>query len=300
MPGHVPVMKEEVIRLLSVERGGVIVDGTVGDGGHAAAILKASGPGGILVGVDLDPDALARARGNLSPWEGRFELVRGDFADLPALIPDRLPARSVLLDLGVNSSTLADAQRGFSFSVDGPLDMRMDPGGERTAADLVNRLPVKDLEGLFREFGEERYARRIARRIVEARSQKPLKRTGRLADIITRAVPRRSRIHPATRAFQALRIAVNGELERLERFLEGLPGLLEPDGRAVVVSFHSLEDRRVKRAFREGARRGAWENLTPKPLTPSREEIGENPRSRSAKLRAVRRIEETGCGDGSG
>ncbi|MHC4599439.1 MAG: 16S rRNA (cytosine(1402)-N(4))-methyltransferase RsmH [Planctomycetota bacterium] len=288
---HVPVMMEEVLRLLSPRPGDRIVDATVGAAGHAAAILRAVGSEGRLMGVDLDPRALEEARPVLAETGFPFDLVHGNFADLPSLLSERTPLDGVLLDLGVNSAQLEDPERGFSFLRDGPLDMRMDPGGPVTAESLVNELPEEALTRILSAFGEERYARRIARRICAARRGNPLKRTASLADIVSGAVPRRGRFHPATRTFQAIRIAVNGEMENLDAALKALPEVLRSGGRAVVISFHSLEDRAVKRAFREGSREGAYELLTRKPLTPTREEIEANPRARSAKLRAVRKTE---------
>jgi 16S rRNA (cytosine1402-N4)-methyltransferase len=287
---HIPVMAAEAVRLLSPGPGGITLDGTVGEGGHAEAILEASSPDGFLLGVDLDPDALGRAAARLARFQGRFELVRGNFRDLPAIAGSRGPCRRILLDLGVNSSQLDDPARGFSFRLGGDLDMRMDPDAAGpTAADLVNGLPEREIRRILGEWGEERYAGRIARRIVSEREKNPLKTASALADLIARTVPRRGRIHPATRSFQALRIAVNRELENLERVLAAMPGLLEPGGTAVVIGFHSLEDRMVKRSFRAGAEAGVWEILTRKPLIASAGEKAANPRSRSAKLRAARR-----------
>ncbi|MHC5036651.1 MAG: 16S rRNA (cytosine(1402)-N(4))-methyltransferase RsmH [Planctomycetota bacterium] len=289
---HVPVLTGEVLHTLSPSRSGIYVDGTVGDGGHASAILESSGPDGFLLGIDLDPFALERAEARLGPYRGRYHLQQGNFADLPSLIGDRGPVDGILLDLGVSTPQLEDPSRGFSFAREGPLDMRMDPGGPMTAATLVNEWPEADLFRLLKDFGEERYARRIARRICRSRGENPLKSTVELADIITGAVPRRSRIHPATRAFQAFRIAVNREMENLSGALAALSAVLKPGGRAVVISFHSLEDRQVKRSFREGARQGIFEILTPRPLTASPEERAAHPKSRSAKLRAVRKTME--------
>jgi len=291
MSGHIPVMVGEVLRHLCPGPGKVIVDGTIGAGGHAASILEASAPDGFLVGLDLDPGALESAESRLSPYRGHYRLLRGNFAALPSLLADRIPVDGVLLDLGVNSEQLDDGSRGFSFSAEGPLDMRLDPEGEETAAGLVNRASEKELIRILREYGEEWYARRIVRRICLARARKPLKGTGELADIVRGAVPRRGRIHPATRTFQALRIAVNRELENLAEALMELSEVLAPGGRAVVISFHSLEDRLVKHSFRDGARRGVFEILTAKPEIPTTEERSMNPRSRSAKLRAVRKVQ---------
>jgi 16S rRNA (cytosine1402-N4)-methyltransferase len=280
-------MVGEVLAQLSPKPGGLSVDGTLGGGGHAASLLEASSPDGRLVGIDLDPGSLALAETRLERFHGRFTLLRGNFADLPVLLSDFGPVDGVLLDLGVGSHQLDDPARGLSFSKDGPLDMRLDPEGGPTAEEIVNRFPEAELIRILQEGGEARFARRIARRICRVRGTKPLKGTAALADIVTGAVPRRGRIHPATRTFQALRIAVNRELENLAEALMGLPEVLAPGGRAVVISFHSGEDRLVKHAFKDGARRGLWEILTAKPRTPDPAEREANPRSRSAKLRAV-------------
>jgi 16S rRNA (cytosine1402-N4)-methyltransferase len=293
-PKHIPVLSGEAIRCLSPAPGGVYLDGTVGEGGHAEALLEASSPGGRLVGIDLDPGALARAAPRLERFAGRFELLRGNFRDLPALAGRRAPFQGILLDLGMSSCQLDDPARGLSFRLDGPLDMRLDPEGEGpTAADLVNGLPELELRRVLRDFGEERFAGRIARRIVAARAENPLKTSSELADLISRTVYRRGRIHPATRSFQALRIAVNREMENLEAALAAMPALLAAGGTAAVISFHSLEDRRVKRAFRAWAAAGAFEILTPKPRVPGAAERGANPRARSAKLRAARKVGES-------
>lgn len=290
MTGHVPVLVGEVLEALGPASGRTVIDATVGGGGHAYRILETSPPSGRLVGVDRDAAALLVARETLAPFAGRFTLLRGNFADLSEVASSHLPASGILLDLGLSSLQLQDESRGFSFLSGGPLDMRMDPSLETTAADLVNRLPEAELARILFEYGEERRSRAIARRIVRARAEKPLKSASELADIILGVAPRRGRIHPATRSFQALRIAVNGELENLDRALEALAGWLEPGGRAVVIAFHSLEDRRVKQAFRDGEKSGIYRRLTRKPVVPTAEEIDANPRARSAKLRAVERL----------
>ena len=267
-------------------------DGTVGGGGHAAALLEASAPDGMLLGVDRDGEALAVAADRLRPFGPRARLVHGDFRELPALAraAGLGPFDGILLDLGVSSLQLADPSRGFSFARDGPLDMRLDraaPGP--TAADLVRRLPESALLAILRDHGEERWARRIARALVAARERTPIATTAELARLVARAIPRRAwppRIHPATRTFQALRIAVNRELEGLGEALEAAAGLLGPGGRLAVISFHSLEDRAVKHGFRRLAA-GGMVVLTPKPVTPTDAEVAANPRARSAKLRAI-------------
>ncbi|QAA76975.1 MAG: 16S rRNA (cytosine(1402)-N(4))-methyltransferase [Candidatus Bipolaricaulis sibiricus] len=287
---HEPVLPTEVVGFLDPGPGKRYVDATVGAGGHTAALLAR---GAFVVGVDQDPYALALARERLSPFGDRVTLVRGNFRDLRALLaPLGLPALDgILLDLGASSLQFDAPDRGFSFRAEGPLDMRMDPDAPTTAADLVNGLPEPDLARLLWEYGEERYGRRIARAIVRAR---PLHTTGELASLVSRAYPPgRHRIHPATRTFQALRIAVNDELGALREALPAAVSLLASGGVLCVISFHSLEDRIVKHFLREGALAGRLEVLTKKPITPAEEELARNPRARSAKLRAAR-VSEVG------
>lgn len=332
---HLPVLVEEAVELLAPWRetgSGLFVDATVGLGGHAEALLAAGRgrPGGIrLVGIDRDPEALARAARRLAPAtpaEARMRLVEGNFADITGALerasgdligalersggdlfgsgPPRVSG--VLADLGVSSLQLGTAGRGFSFRLDGPLDMRMGGGGP-TAAQIVNEASEGDLENIFREYGEERQARRIARFVVAARRREPIETTGQLAAVIGRAKggarEREGRVDPATRVFQALRIAVNDELAGLESFLQQAVDLLEKDGRLVVISYHSLEDRIVKNTLRDLARgeidettgrtraeTQSIELLTKKPLRPGPAELAANPRSRSARLRAARRL----------
>lgn len=298
-PVHIPVLLQAVLSFLQVRPGGVYIDGTVGGGGHAAAILDASAPDGRLLGIDRDPTALEVARKRLAPYGARVTLRHGSFAEL-AHFAEFAPADGVLLDLGLSSLQLADPTRGFSFSQDGPLDMRFDPtGGGPTAADLVNTLSLKELTDILYRYGEERQARRIAAAIVAAR---PIHRTSELAALIERTVGRRGHIHPATRTFQALRIAVNRELEALEAALPQALDLLRPGGRLVVISFHSLEDRIVKQFLHRESRdcicppevpvcvcghRARVRVLTPKPVRPDNAEVTANPRARSARLRAA-------------
>lgn len=302
---HQPVLLEESVRRLA-PRQGVFVDCTVGAGGHAARLLAAD-PELRLIGIDRDPAALALAAERLQPWSGRFDLVTGGFdrlaQHLDELGVDRVDG--VLADLGVSSMQLDNAERGFSFRHTGPLDMRMGPTGA-SASELVNELEEEDLYQILREYGEERKARRIARAIVERRAERPIGTTTELADTVSAAVgPQRGprRIHPATRTFQALRIAVNRELDSLESLLDASIELLNPEGRIVLISYHSLEDRIVKHKLRSWAEvekdevtgqplteRRRIEILTRKPVRPTEEEIAANPRSRSAKLRAARRI----------
>jgi 16S rRNA (cytosine1402-N4)-methyltransferase len=275
-------MVDEVVRLL---RGAdVVVDMTVGAGGHAAALLDAGV--GSLVGVDRDPDALALARERMAAYGERVRLVRAAFSEVDAdVVGGR--AGGVLFDLGVSSMQLDRPERGFSYRHDAPLDMRMDPSGSPTAADLVNELPERELADLLYHLGGERRSRRIARAIVRHR---PIGTTDELAGVVVSAVGRRpGGPHPARRTFQALRIAVNRELEELTAALPHAAGLLRPGGRVVTIAYHSLEDGIVKRAFRADA---SLLVLTPKPLVPSEEERATNPRARSAKLRAAERLEE--------
>ncbi len=285
---HEPVMVAEVLRFLTPGPGKLIVDATVGTGGHAEAILER---GARLIGIDRDPSALDLARRRLARFEGRCRLVQGNFRDLEGILAglDAGPVDGVLFDLGVSSAQLGDAGRGFSFLKEGPLDMRMDPSQPLTAHEIVNRWPEWEIARILREYGEERYARRIARAIVRAR---PIETTTELAEVVARCYPPgRHRIHPATRTFQALRIAVNDELSALREGLLAAIRALRPGGTVVTISFHSLEDRIVKRTLRQRWIAGEVEILTKKPLVPSAEEVARNPRARSAKLRAARRTE---------
>jgi 16S rRNA (cytosine1402-N4)-methyltransferase len=289
--GHVPVLLAETLELLAVRPGGFFVDGTLGLAGHAAAILRAGAPGGRLLGLDRDGEALDRARKHLAPFGDRARLEQGDFRE----IPERLAgaeADGILLDLGVSSVQLDDAERGFSFQAEGPLDMRMDRSEGPTAASLLNRMGEKELADLIYEYGQEPASRRIARAIVRARDERPITTTTELADIVRRAAPRRGRPghHPATRTFQALRIRTNRELDGLGEALERIAGCLRPGGRMVVIAFHSLEDRAAKAAFRALAVRG-FRPLTRKPVRPGEAEVRLNPRARSARLRGVARGE---------
>lgn len=280
-------MVRETIACLDPRPGQTIVDCTVGEGGHAAAILERISPGGTLVGIDRDDGALSRARERTMNFSGsRVALARGSFSEVSALLAGLSPD-AFLFDLGASTRQLLDPARGFSFRRPGPLDMRMDLRSATTAADLVNRLPVLELERIIRELGGERWAKRIARAIGWERNRSPIDRTDRLAELISRAVPGRGRIHPATRTFQALRIAVNRELDELAEALPSAWALLRPGGRICAISFHSLEDGIVKRALRSWKREGTADLLTNKPLRPSPEEAVQNPRSRSARLRAA-------------
>ena len=291
--GHVPVLLKEAIDFLAVRRGGTYIDATVGLGGHSYEIAKRLGAPGHLIGLDKDPAALERARQRLIREEADWpevELRHGSFADL---IGDQQPASidGLLADLGMSSLQLTDPARGFSFQAEGPLDMRMNPQAELTADQVVNHIDERELADVIYEFGEERRSRRIARAIVRSR---PIRSTAHLAEIILAAArpmnQAERRIHPATRTFQALRIFVNRELDDLRELLKAAPQVLKTGGRLVIISFHSLEDRIVKDAFREGATQGCYWLLTRKPVAAQGDEIDRNPRSRSAKLRAVEKV----------
>jgi 16S rRNA (cytosine1402-N4)-methyltransferase len=286
---HVPVLPAEVLHWLDPQPGQVFVDCTVGAGGHTRLLAERVGPAGRVIGLDQDAAMLELARPRLAGLP--VTLVHAGFEQLADVLREQgvTAADGVLADLGVCSDQLDDAARGLSFQESGPLDMRMDPSRGETAADLLRRLPERDLADLIYQYGEERFSRRIARRIVEARQREPLTTTEQLAELVRRCVPRakgRPGLDPATRTFQALRIAVNDELGALERLLAQLPDCVKPGGRAVLISFHSLEDRRVKQAFRDKA---VWDVLTKKPVQAGDGEVRANPRVRSAKLRAARR-----------
>jgi 16S rRNA (cytosine1402-N4)-methyltransferase len=292
--GHVPVLLKEAIDFLAIKRGGTYIDATVGLGGHSFEIAKRLGARGHLIGLDKDPAALEVARAKLQgadwPLMPLMTLLHRSFAEL---VNDQRPTTidGILADIGVSSLQLNDAARGFSFQAEGPLDMRMNPQAGRTAEQVVNQVDEVTLANLIYEFGEERRSRRIARAIVRSR---PIRTTAQLADVISAAArpmnQAERRIHPATRTFQALRIFVNDELRDLQALLDAAPQVLKPGGRLVIISFHSLEDRIVKDALREGFTQGHYELLTKKPVTASEEEIDRNPRSRSAKLRAAERV----------
>jgi 16S rRNA (cytosine1402-N4)-methyltransferase len=300
-------MRAEVLEFLNCRPGGTYVDGTLGGAGHARAILERTAPEGILIGVDQDADAIAHAETALRPFAARVRLVHANFARLPEILVDMgIPGvNGLLLDLGVSLHHFEGSGRGFSFQKDEPLDMRMDVRAPQTAADIVAAATEDELRTLFRDLGEERFAGRIARRIVAARRREPIRTSGTLARIVAGAVPgrgRSSRIHPATRVFMALRIAVNRELERLGELLDHLPDLLLPGGRICILTFHSLEDRIVKQRLKalevprrapvpaEDPGRGCLKLLTRKVVRPSAEETAANPPARSTKLRAAERV----------
>lgn len=283
---HIPVLFETVLEFLAPRANGKYIDATLGAGGHALGILERSSPTGKLLGIDADPSAIAFAAKNLARYADRAVLVHSNFVNLKSIaqLNNFLPADGIVLDLGISSMELADDRRGFSFFSAGELDMRFDPEDETTAGDLVNHLSEKELADLVYEYGEERASRRIARAIVRAR---PITTAVQLATVIEQAVARHGRLHPATRTFQALRIAVNREIERLASVLPQIVETLAPKGRVAIISYHSLEDRQVKNFFRST---GGLKALTKHPIQPSQEEIAANPRSRSAKLRVAERI----------
>jgi len=286
-PRHVPVLAEEVIRLADPQPGETWVDCTVGGGGHSRLIVERIGPSGRLIGLDQDPGMLDKARPQLEGLPAT--LVHANFDQLAGTLERNglSQVNGVLADLGFASDQMDDRQRGLSFREDGPLDMRLDPTSGTTAADLVNAMSEAALADVFFEFGEERHSRRVARRIAERRAEKPIATTAELADIVRRSVPRSGGIDPATRVFQALRIAVNDELGSLDRLLASLPAILKPGGRAAIISFHSLEDRRVKQAFKNA---DVWQIVTKKPVEAGDAELSRNPRARSAKLRVAIRV----------
>jgi 16S rRNA (cytosine1402-N4)-methyltransferase len=292
-PSHEPVMVAETLSLLDPSRGGLFVDCTVGLGGHARALLESGAT--RLLGLDRDPEALAHAASALSAFGDRIELVHSDYRQLGRVLQSRGIAEvdGVLADLGVSSMQFDSDGRGFSFRRDEPLDMRMDRSQGPTVADLLTDVEEQELANVIFQYGEERFSRRIARRIVETRGGRPIVTTGQLAEIVRRSVPHKGyqRIDPATRTFQALRIWVNRELEGLDTFLADAAGVLRAGARFAVITFHSLEDRIVKHAFRAlAAGETALQVLTRKPVVPGDNEVARNPRARSAKLRAIERL----------
>jgi 16S rRNA (cytosine1402-N4)-methyltransferase len=303
-PTHIPVLYQEVLRGLQIKPGGRYIDGTLGGGGHAAGILEKSSSDGRLLGIDADPRAIAISAERLAEYGPRVTLVNANFARLAEITSQYgfCPADGILLDLGLSSLQLAGGERGFSFQIDGPLDMRFNPHQGEPASELVNGLSTSDLADILHRYGEERRARRIAQAIVAAR---PIHTTRQLAEVVARAVGRRGKIHPATRTFQALRIAVNDELSALSQALPQAVELLAPQGRLVVISYHSLEDRLVKQFYRRESQdcicppivlvcrcghRATLEIVTKKPVTPSELELEANPRCRSARLRIAARL----------
>ena len=306
---HESVMRNEVLHYLNVHMEGVILDGTLGDGGHTEFILKNTAPEIRVLAIDRDSSAIERASERLSPFRDRVTLAHGNLGDIKELAAENgvTSVVGVLMDLGVSSPQLDTAGRGFSIQHDGPLDMRMDSSQKTSAADLLIKLSDAELASIIKDYGEERYAKRVVRAIRREQEERPVTTTGQLSRIVARVVKssRHSRIHPATRTFQALRIAVNDELEQLKTALAGMMGLLHSTARIAVISFHSLEDRIVKTFFRDEekgcscppkipicvcGRMPALKILTRKPLVPSEEEVAQNPRSCSAKLRVAERI----------
>ncbi|MGZ6248340.1 MAG: 16S rRNA (cytosine(1402)-N(4))-methyltransferase RsmH [Syntrophales bacterium] len=307
---HIPVMQREVVESLRCGPGGIYVDGTVGGGGHACEILRHSAPDGLLIGLDVDDDALRESEERLRPFDNRKILVKGNFADIDTILAS-LSIREVdgiLLDLGVSAHQLKTAHRGFSFSLNAALDMRMDQGRGLSAYDIINTFPEEDLKRIIRDYGEEMMAERIVRRISMRRKTSPIETTAELADVIIKALPssfRSRKIHPATRTFQAIRIYVNNELLNLHNAVNRGVDVLKKSGRFSIISFHSLEDRIVKDGFRSSEkacicppslpvcachRKAKLKVLTRKPITPAASEIECNPLARSAKLRTAERI----------
>jgi 16S rRNA (cytosine1402-N4)-methyltransferase len=291
--GHDPVLLNEILDHLSPAPGGVIVDCTLGRAGHASAIAQKIGPGGTLIGLDADPRNLAFAQQRLAAAPCQVRLFHANFAELEevlhtAAIPK---VNGILADLGISTNQLFDEQYGLSFSQEMPLDMRLDPRLDENAADFLQKSREEDIANVLYELAQERYSRRIARKIVDARRISPITTTGRLAELVRSAIPTRGgapqRIDPATRTFMALRMKVNRELENLEALLTQAPKFLQAGGRIAVISFHSMEDRIVKQAFRSAEQTGLLKNITKKPLTPTDSEEARNPRSRSAKLRVA-------------
>ncbi len=292
---HCPVMYREVIELLDLGKKKVVVDCTTGVGSHACKLLEAMDKGSFLLCIDRDQESLDIAKARLEPFQGRFTLVRDNFANLDKVLSD-LDIEEVdafLFDLGISTYQLGEPARGFSFLKEGPLDMRMDKDSFLSAYDLVNNLSEVELESIFKKFGEERYSRRVAHFLVEVRKDKPISTTTQLAELIIRCIPgkaRGGRIHPATRIFQALRIAVNRELEAVEASLVQAISRLRAGGRIGVISFHSLEDRIVKHLYKKCSSKDILKIITKKPFIPTEEERNENPPSRSAKLRVAEKI----------
>lgn len=292
---HKPVLLKEVISFLDPAPGKKIIDATIGGAGHAAEIIEKLSPGGMLVGIDRDSESLQIAHERLKALQGHFTLVNKNFTHLKDIVQTLKLGEvdGILFDVGVSSIQMEAGERGFSIKNVGPLDMRMDRNQMLTAKDIVNTFGEDELSSLIKDFGEERFHKRIARAIVNARRKKKIQTTADLVEIISSSLPRRrrrERIHPATRTFQALRIRVNDELTALEQALRDTPDILKEGGRLCVISFHSLEDRIAKNVFKEFSAKGIFQILTKKPVTPEEAEVLENPRARSAKLRAVERI----------
>lgn len=296
-PGHDPVLLDEILLLLNPQPAGVFVDCTLGRAGHSSAIAARLGESGLLIAIDADPRNLAYARGRLRGARCQVRLFHANFAELADVLAEAgIPrVHGILADLGVSTNQLFDEQYGLSFSQSMPLDMRLDPRIERTAADVVNTMREDDLADVLYQLAEERFSRRIARKIADARRQAPITTTERLAELVRSAIPPRrggapEKIDPATRTFMALRMYVNGELENLDALLRDGMQHLHPSGRFGVISFHSGEDRRVKQAFRSAEQTGQVSIVTKKPVSPTDDETRRNPRSRSAKLRVIQKL----------
>ena len=306
---HIPIMLKEVLELLAPERGGIFVDGTLGGGGHSEGILKRL-TDGRLYGIDRDGEAIAAASERLKPFGDKFKAIRGNFFDMKSLLANEgvTGVEGILLDLGVSSYQLDTPERGFSYHEEAPLDMRMDDRASLSAYDVVNGYSYGELTRIIRDYGEERYAAKVASAIVREREREPINSTTKLADIIKYAIPaanRREGPHPARRTFQAIRIEVNGELAELDKAIRGAHDLLNPGGVMAVITFHSLEDRIVKQAFKifehpctcdpkapicTCGKKSTAEILTKKPIVPGADELEYNPRSRSSKLRAIKKL----------
>lgn len=306
---HISVLLPETIEGLNIKPDGIYADGTLGGGGHASEVAARLTEGGRLIGIDQDADAIAAAGERLKPFGDRVTIVRDNYVNMKQVLADLgiEAVDGICLDLGVSSYQLDTAERGFSYMEDAPLDMRMDRREDRTAADLVNECPEQELFRIIRDYGEDRFAKNIAKHIVKARERRPIRTTGELADIIRGAIPMKIQVtggHPAMRTFQALRIALNRELQVLEDSIDEMIGLLNPGGRLCIITFHSLEDRIVKNGFRRNespctcppgfpvcvcGKKSRGTVITRKPILPTKEEAEENPRSRSAKLRIFER-----------
>jgi len=294
---HIPVLANKLAEQISLPPDGIMVDATIGQGGHSYLFGQSLGPEAIILGLDVDENSIRRAQLKLKALVCKVILIRSNFADIARQVHKQgiQGVDFILADLGVSSAQLADKEYGLSFNMDMPLDMRVDKSLKATAAELVNELGERDLADLIYKFGQDRASRRIARFIVEYRRRRRITTTGQLAAIVSRALGKsgrrgKRRIHPATRTFQALRIAVNNELENLDRFLESAAGLLKNKGKIAVISFHSLEDRRVKNNFKQNEKEGVYKIITGKPIVPTREEVAANRRARSAKLRIAEKL----------
>ena len=293
---HIPVLAETLAEQIKLPMDGIMVDATVGQGGHSLLFGRTLGPEGVLIGLDVDKESIQRAHLKLKELSCKVVLIRANFSQISGILSEQGIEKIdfILADLGLCSAQLADARRGLSFLQDMPLDMRIDERLKTTAADIIKEMPEKELADLIYKFGEDRASRRIARFIVRGRQERAITTTGQLAAIICKALHRpagkkRTRIHPATRTFQALRIAVNDELGNLEKLLETAPKLLSENGRIAVISYHSLEDRLVKNNFKENKKENVYCDFTRKPIVPSRQEIAGNARARSAKLRIAQK-----------